>query len=213
MVRAFLHDCRGASAAEFALILPVALLLLFGIVDVGMYAWTLNEYEKATQMGVRYAVVTEAVSEGLASNSSFTFVGEEACDDGSGSLTTCLAGDRISASGMGTIVCTSSACTCTGGLCPTNSTTRDGTAFNNLLARMRRFQPVIPDTAVSVEYRGSGLGYAGDPRKPEIAPLVTVRVNDVGYTPIVLSPFGGTVPLPDFSYSLTLEDGEGAESS
>ena len=35
---AFLTDRRGATAAEFALVLPAALLLLFGVIDVGRYA-------------------------------------------------------------------------------------------------------------------------------------------------------------------------------
>ena len=52
-------DRRASSAAEFALVLPAALLLLFGIIDVGRYAWQLNEYEKATQMGARHAVMLD----------------------------------------------------------------------------------------------------------------------------------------------------------
>lgn len=60
------HDENGGPAAEFALVLPVALLFLAGIIDVGRYMWTYNEAEKATQMGVRYAVATDAVASGLA---------------------------------------------------------------------------------------------------------------------------------------------------
>jgi Flp pilus assembly protein TadG len=63
------RDRQAASAAEFVLVLPVALLLLFGIIDVGNYAWTLNEYEKATQMGTRHAVVTDVVSSGIQNES------------------------------------------------------------------------------------------------------------------------------------------------
>ena len=59
----------------------------------------------------------------------------------------------------------------------------------------------------------SGIGFAGDPHKPEVAPIVTVRIVGAQYNPITLSPFGGSVDLPDFSYSLTLEDGEGTASS
>jgi hypothetical protein len=74
---------------------------------------------------------------------------------------------------------------------------------------MQAIQPDITPGSVRVVYQGSGLGFAGDPNKPEIAPLVTVRIVDATYTPISLSPFGATVGLPDFSYTLTLEDGEG----
>ena len=49
----FLRNRSGAAAAEFALVLPVALLLFFGIMDVGRYVWALNEIEKAVQAAAR----------------------------------------------------------------------------------------------------------------------------------------------------------------
>ena len=61
-----IRDRRGASAAEFALVLPLLIIFLFGIIDVGRLMWTWNKAEKATQMGVRYAVATEMVPNGLA---------------------------------------------------------------------------------------------------------------------------------------------------
>ena len=78
---------------------------------------------------------------------------------------------------------------------------------------MQQFQPRFTAADVRVEYRGSGLGFAGDPNKPEVAPIVTVRVDNPQYDSLGLSLVGGTVPLPDFSYSLTLEDGDGGASS
>lgn len=207
----FLRARRAASAAEFALVLPAALLLLFGVIDVGHYAWVLNEYEKATQMGTRYAVVTDVVSVGLASDT-LTYIGEPYCRDTAGTLVNCAPGDRIDASALGSVVCTAQGCTVSGNT-PPNAAQVETVAFGKLVTHMRRFQPRIADGAVAVEYRGSGLGYAGDPSKPEIAPLVTVRVNNAVYNPIVLSPLNLSVPLPDFSYSLTMEDGEGASAS
>jgi hypothetical protein len=199
---AFWRNSRAASAAEFVLVLPVALLLLFGIIDVGNYAWTLNEYEKATQMGTRFAVVTNVVSPALETQS---YVGQT-CNG-----TQLRAGDRICREALGTLECTSTACNCVSGPCPAGPV--DAGRFGAIVTRMQAFQPEIAANTVRVEYRGSGLGYAGDPNKPEIAPLVTVRIVNATYTPISLSPFGVAVPLPDFSYSLTLEDGEGAASS
>jgi len=200
---AFWRETRAASAAEFALILPTALLLLFGIIDVGNFAWTLNEYEKATQMGTRYAVVTEMVSPALANQ---LYVGNTSCG-----ATPLRAGDRICRAALGTLECSSTSCQCSAAPCPAGPV--DSARFTALVNRMRTFQPDIQANDVRVEYRGSGLGYAGDPNKPEIAPLVTVRILNATYDPITLSPFGVAVPLPDFSYSLTLEDGEGATSS
>lgn len=196
------RNTNGASAAEFAMVLPAALLLLFGIIDVGRYAWQLNEYEKATQMATRLAVVTDVVSVGLTTEA---YVGDTACG------AALVAGQRICAAALGAIVCTSTGCTCTGN-CPTNAATMDTVAFNRIVDRVRQFQPRVAASQVAVEYRGSGIGFAGDPNKPEIAPVVTVRINNANYEAITLSPLGGTVPLPDFSYSLTLEDGEGSLS-
>ena len=62
---AFLKDRSGAAAAESALVVPIALLFLLGIMDVGRYVWVINEAEKAVQMGTRYAVATSVVAEGL----------------------------------------------------------------------------------------------------------------------------------------------------
>ena len=195
----FFRERVGTTAAEFALVLPAALLLMLGTIDVGRYAWVLNEYEKATQMGARYAVTTNLVASGLNGE---TYVGNTACG------TALKPGDRICSAALGTITCGSASCTCTGN-CPT-SNTRDATAFDAIVARMNVFAPYVPATAVQVLYRGSGIGFAGDPDKPEVAPFVTVRVSGAQYSPITLSPFGGTVPLPDFNYTLTLEDGKGA---
>jgi len=189
------------------LVLPAALLMLFGIIDVGRYAWQLNEYEKATQMGARYAVATNVVSEALAADD-LTWVSEPYCDGND-----CIAGQTIDADGLGTIECSSANCQLDGNFPGSFDTGVDTDAFGNLVARMRTFQPRIAAADVRVEYRGSGLGFAGDPHKPEIAPLVTVRVANAQYDSITLSLVGGTVPLPDFSYTLTLEDGEGTVAS
>ena len=59
-------DRSGASAVEFALVLPLLLLFLFGIIDAGRYLWEVNKAEKATHYGARMAVVTNVVSPALA---------------------------------------------------------------------------------------------------------------------------------------------------
>ena len=54
-----------------------------------------------------------------------------------------------------------------------------------------------PHTNLDVEYRGSGLGYAGDPNGMDVAPLTTVRVSGMQFSPFWL--FGAVnVNLPEF---------------
>ena len=60
-----LRSTSAASGVEFALVLPLFLLLLFGIIDGGRFMYEYNEAEKATQVGARVAVVTNVLSTGL----------------------------------------------------------------------------------------------------------------------------------------------------
>ena len=64
VLRRFLHDRRAAGAAEFALILPLFMLILLGTLDAGRYAWEFNRAAKATQVGARWTVVTDLVPGG-----------------------------------------------------------------------------------------------------------------------------------------------------
>ena len=197
----FWNDERGL-AAEFALVLPLLLLLMLGTIDVGIYAWRLNQAEKATQIGARWAAVTNPLATEIATTDySNTTVGSDVL----------LQGDLIPASALGLITCTSTSCTCTTAPCP--GTTFDSAAFARLAARMKAIYPPIQDSNITVEYRGSGLGFAGDPNGPDIAPLITIRLTGLSYASVVLSPLGSGVGLPDFAYSLTAEDSAGTVSN
>lgn len=201
LLERFKRDESGL-AAEFALVLPLLLLLLLGTIDVGIYAWRINQAEKATQAGTRFAVVTNPLAEEILTASYVnTSVGS----------TTIGQGDRIPPEALGQLTCNSTSCTCTTGPCP--GTTFDSAAFSALAARMRSVYPGVQDANIVVEYRGSGLGFAGDPNGPDIAPLITVRLVNMQYTPVTLSPIGTTVNLPDFAYSLTSEDASGTASN
>lgn len=197
-LRAFMRNTRAASAAEFALVLPVALLFLLGIIDVGRYSWQMNQIEKAAQMGVRYAVVTDIVEGGLATHD---FKGNTSCGDA------LEAGDRICADALSKVVCTATTCQCTG-TCP-HTTDYNGDAFTNILGRVQAFAPAVGSGNMTVEYAGSGLGYAGDPQIA-IAPVVTVRLTGLDFAAISL--LGTSFDLPDIARSQTLEDGKGSAS-
>ena len=227
----FLREERGTTAAEFALVLPAALLLFFGIIDGGRYMWAVNRLEKAVQMGTRTAVVTGVVPTGL-NSWDFTTSGVNCPGvDAAGNPTSgpIQPGSTICAQALGTITCTRASaaadvnCTCTptaagSGSCPSPLGTPSATAterFARIVARMRVVERGLSDDEVRITYSGSGIGYAGDPAEDDggndladVAPTVTVSVDRPGMRTLLL--LGGRIPLPGFSYSQTLEDGDGA---
>ena len=195
-----LRSERAASAAEFALVLPLLLMLLFAIIDDGRFMWEWNRAEKATQMGVRYAVVTDPILNGLY-NYSFSV---------SGGITQ---GSAVPTTSFDTATCTNGACTCTpgGGFCSTTS--YNGTAFGNVVTRMSGMYPQIKASNVQIAYKNVGLGFAGDPDGPDVSPLVTVSLSGLQFHPISCLVFTCSVNMPDFRASLTLEDATGTASN
>ena len=175
LARPLLSDRRGSTAAEFAMVLPLLLALLLGLIDFGRYMWTTNRGEKAAQMGARYAVATDIIPAGLSGYSFAT----------SGNIPQ---GDPIPQSAFGGASCTSTSqatvspyqstavtCSCNG-TCPSLGTA-SLTAFNNILTRMQKFMPEVKADQVQVDYSYSGLGYAGDPNGIDVADRKSTRLN------------------------------------
>ncbi|MEL1251015.1 TadE/TadG family type IV pilus assembly protein [Aurantiacibacter gilvus] len=202
-VRRFIQDRKGASGAEFALLLPIVLLFLFGIIDAGRYAWEFNKAEKATQVGARHAVVTNLVASDLAA---YSFAVQGGIPQGTVVPITAFGGISCSDSGGG------ASCACTDSTACAFGTTADDAAFGSLVERMRRIMPAVSRENVVITYSWSGLGYSGDPNGPDVHPLVNVQLQDMDYSPLTLFLFDVDVPLPSASYTLTLEDGTGTES-
>jgi hypothetical protein len=197
LFRALLRNQSAGSAAEFALVLPLLIMFIFGIIDTGRFMWEYNQAEKATQMGARYAVSTDLVLTGLSAYSFSTSGGVPQ-------------GTPVPVANFTSATCTSTTCTCvatTGGFCGT--TGRSATAFTNVLGRMQAMYPPIKANNLTIEYRNIGLGFAGDPNGPDVAPLVTVRLTGMNFQPLTMMLLKRTVSLPDFAASLTLEDGAG----
>ena len=196
-------DRQAATLVEFALLLPLALLFLFGIIDAGRLIWTMNRAEKATQMGARWAVSTDLVAPSFIN---YSYVGV-------GGLTQ---GDAIPASSLGKITCTSTtSCRCITTPCPVNGVNSDNgfnaTAFNSIVSRMALFDGNATAARVQIDYTGAGIGYAGDPTPgaSDIAPLVTVRLTGLTFVPVLGQIFGVSMTIPPVSAALTLEDGVG----
>ena len=199
MSRDLLHDRCGSGAAEFALILPALFIMLFGVIDIGRYMWQWNSAEKAAQAGVRFAAVTDVVSTGLAS---YDYVGV-------GGLTQ---GDVIPAAQLDPVTCGSTgSCTCTGN-CPTGFATRDANAFNRIVGRMQLIDPLIKPADVTIQYRGSGLGYAGDPNGMDVAPLVKINIANISLATLSTLTLLST-RITNISATMTAEDSSGTVSN
>jgi len=199
-LRSLMRSTEGGTAAEFGLLTPLLLSFMIGTVDLGRFLWTCNRAEKATQMGVRYAVTNDIVPSGLATYD-FAIAGG------------IPQGDPIPLSSFGGADCNSASgtvtCTCkTGATCPPLGTA-NATAFNAIVTQMQRFYPSLTADNVTISYEYSGLGYAGDPNGIQVSPVVTVRLKQPTFTPILFRFFGNaTVTLPAYAASLTLEDGK-----
>lgn len=55
MIARFRHDQRGSPSAEFVLILPALMALMFGGFEAGHFVWTQHKLIKAVREGARYA--------------------------------------------------------------------------------------------------------------------------------------------------------------
>ncbi len=198
----FIACRRGATAAEFALVLPILLIFLFGIIDVGRLMWLYNTVEKSTQMGARMAVVTDMVPGGLYAKDYGVILGQ---------------GANIPESQFLSATCTKPAanvaCSCPGGApCPV-LTPLNSASFNAIVTRMNQISPIVTAPNVTVVYANSGLGYAGDPNGSDAVPIVTVTASNLSFTPLLFQFFGASFALPAISATLTMEDGAGTASN
>ena len=197
--RRLFADDRASSAAEFAMVLPLLLILIFGLIDAGRFMWDYNRAEKATQMGARFAAVSDPAVSGLV-NYSFSV------SDG------IPQGDPVPTANFGSITCTSAACgSCSGSVC--GSLTFNSTNFNRVADRMIQIYPAITRSNVQITYRNVGLGFAGDPDNSDVSPLITVTLNNMQFRPITTRIFNAAFSMPTFSASVTGEDLSGTVSN
>lgn len=183
------------------MVLPVLLLFLLGVIDVGRFMWTMNRAEKAAQMGVRFAIVTDSIPSGL---NGYNFTGTSSLQPGDTVPTSAYSKMTCSKPGSGTESC---ACA-SGGSCPWGTSVTSG-AFGRLQSQMEKFLPELKASNIQVDYVPSGLGFAGDPSGPNIYPIVTVRLTGLTFTPLLAQFFGASFTIPDVQTSLTMEDGTG----
>ena len=110
-------------------------------------------------------------------------------------------------SSAGTPTCT---CMTANGTCGF-AMTANATAFSDLLSRVQQIYPSITASNLNIDYTWSGLGFAGDPNGPDVAPIVTVSLQNMSFPMLFM--LGTSASLPTSRYSMTLEDGQGTASN
>lgn len=183
---------EGATAVEFSLVCLPLLLITIGIIEYAFALFQWNTAEKATQFGVRRAVVSNPVATGV---NTFT-----------GKTNTNAYGDVPMPDFAGSsVVCDGATLTCSNGF------TFDAVAHNRIVSRMQDIFPRITAANVVVEYLPIGLGFVG---RCGALPSVTVRLQNMSYDFIaldsLLSLVGGpgtaSLAMPDFTATKMGED-------
>jgi Flp pilus assembly protein TadG len=179
-------DESGAAIIEFTLVLPLLLLLTFGLVDFGMAFWQFNAVEKATGAGARF-LATHGASSGLVSGVPECFVAD---DSGYAAGTPCsqVAGALLTYS-------------CGAG----GASSCDAATMSQLVTTMQGYAPFITAANVSVMLSASGDGFVG---RGTAVPLISVSTTGLSYSLPVLTELFGVRPLamPGFTSSITGED-------
>jgi len=205
LLRSLRRDECGAAAVEFALIAMLLFIVSFGIIDFGLAYWQWVSAEKATQVGVRKAVVSNMVAAGLKTwpiNNGGTSANGTACMTGTTIITDCS---------FSPVTCTSDAagatitCSCPSTPCPTGTPTASD--FTAIVAEMQKVDPYIGNNNVQVTYSQNGLGFVGRPNGLPVT--VTVSLTGMTFQFLVIDKllgFGGTFTMPPFTATLIGED-------
>jgi Flp pilus assembly protein TadG len=64
MNRKTLRNAKGVTIVEFALVFPLLMVLIFGVMDFGMYFFVQHSIQFATREGVRLALVGRTINDG-----------------------------------------------------------------------------------------------------------------------------------------------------
>ncbi|MCK5166785.1 MAG: pilus assembly protein [Rhodospirillaceae bacterium] len=79
--RSYLANDRGVAAVEFAIVLPVFIMLIMGIVDFGRIYWIKSAMQFVVEQSTRYAMVNTSISEAALETYAYA---QEASVSGSG---------------------------------------------------------------------------------------------------------------------------------
>lgn len=200
------RDQEGAVFAEFAIMLPMIVFVVFGSIDFlyAFYQW--NAAAKAVEIGARIAAVSDPVAPGLNQLSSQAL------------LNGAMPGTPMPAF---TVTCRSGSCTCVGVCTGLLENTFNTAAIDRIVFGRGRSAcgqagsydtmgmcdvlPSIRPENVVVVYKQSGLGYAGRPGGP--VPTIQVSLDNMRFQLFFLSSLLGLhIAMPAVMATMTAED-------
>lgn len=200
------RDQKGAVFAEFAILLPILVIVVCGSIDFLYAFYQLNAAAKAVEVGARIAAVSDPVASGLNNLS------DQAVLNG--------AEPRAPMPAF-TVTCRDETCSCAGACGdmtenPFNPAAMDrivygqsrtgcASAASSYPAGMCAVLPSITPANVVIVYTQDGLGYAGRPGGPE--PTITVSLRNVQFHFFFLTPLLGVhIAMPAVTTTVTAED-------
>lgn len=206
MMLSIRDDQTGAVFAEFAILLPIVVLLVCSSIDFLYAFYQLNAAAKATEVGARIASVSDPVAAGL------NYLPDEAVLNGE------QPGGMLPSF---TVTCSKSKCSCAGtctGMAfnPFNAKAMDRIVYGRNAASCSKsgasytigmcdILPSITPENVVIVYTQTGLGYAGRPGGP--VPTITVSLRKMQFQFFFLSALLGVrIDMPPMSTTVTAQD-------
>jgi hypothetical protein len=200
------HDQTGAVFAEFAILLPIVVLVVCGSIDFLYAFYQLNAAAKATEVGARIASVSDPVASGL------NYLPDQAVLNGE------QPGGPLPSF---TATCSDNRCVCAGtctGMVddPFNEKAMDRIVYGqnsgscskadaSYTIGMCDILPTITAANVVIVYTQTGLGYAGRPGGP--VPTITVSLRNMQFHFFFLTPLLGVqINMPQMSTTVTAQD-------
>jgi Flp pilus assembly protein TadG len=200
------QDETGAVFAEFALLLPMIVIVICGSIDFlnAFYQW--NAAAKAVEVGARIAAVSDPVVTGLNNLSN------QAVFDG------LMPGRPMPPFN---ITCSDGVCSCSGTCTGIVTNSYDPSAMNRIIfgrgstscgdatsyyaTGMCDVLTSITPANVNILYSHTGLGYAGRPGGP--LPTISVSLQKMKFQFFFLTPLLGVdIAIPPMTTTVTAED-------
>jgi Flp pilus assembly protein TadG len=198
--RRFLRDEQGATVVELAIVIPLLMLLMFGLLDYGRLFWIEAMAQKATSIAARTAAVRPPVCSGVPET-----IGLAASAPNDGTVkfgTLCRAGGICASGGTQT--------------CALDTATASGLEIWNRIAPLMPPGSTAANVQISYSFDGR-IGFLGGPYSPVVtAELVNLTfrfaspLGSLGALAAsdasVSAALSNTVPLPNMSVSMPGED-------